>query len=148
MDKLFKETTVLRALVLVSIFLVLVIAFELSYFVTGFLGAVTLYVVTRNFYHRLIERNRWNKNLATILIILSIIVCFGIPIWIVLEILIPQINDALKDPQKIIERFQPIVRYLQNHEFIQRFDIEFTSHDLLNVVNRIISYIPSTLNWV
>jgi len=148
MDKLFKETTVLRALVLVSIFLVLVIAFELSYFVTGFLGAVTLYVVTRNFYHRLVERNRWNKNLATILIILSIIVCFGIPIWIVLEILIPQINDALKDPQKIIERFQPIVRYLQNHELIQRFDIEFTSHDLLNVVNRIISYIPSTLNWV
>ena len=49
MDKLFKETTVLRALVLVSIFLVLVIAFQLSYFVTGFLGAVTLYVVTRNF---------------------------------------------------------------------------------------------------
>src|SRR5690606_32328827 len=95
MDKLFKETTVLRALVLLSIFPVLVIAFELSYFVTGFLVAVTLYVVTRTFYRRLVERNRWNKSLATIRVILSIIVCFGIPIWIVLEILIPQITGAL-----------------------------------------------------
>ncbi len=148
LDKIFKEITVLRTLVIFSIFLVLLIAFELSYFVTGFLGAVTLYVVSRNFYHRLVEKYRWNKNLATFFIILSVIICFGIPVWVVLEILIPQINTALQDPQKIIERFQPIVLYLQNHEVVQRLDIEFTSHDLMNMVNRIISYIPSTLNWV
>lgn len=148
MQKLFKELTVQQGLVILSLVLALLIAFELNYFITGFLGAVALYVVTRRFYLNLVEKKKWNKNLATSFVIFLIIVSFGIPIWIILEILIPQINDLVRNPQDITSKFQPVIKWIQENEFIQRFDFEIDNQQIINIVNKVLAYVPSTLNWV
>ncbi len=148
MQNLFKKLTVQRGLIMLTILLVIIIIFELQYFLSGFLGAVALYVVTRNFFLKLVERRRWHNALATWTVLLMIVVSFGVPIWIILEILIPQINEQIKNPQEITEKFQPVIRWVQNNELIQRFDFQIDNQQIINIVNRVIGYVPSTLNWV
>lgn len=135
-------------MVLISLFLLLVLAFELQYFTTGFLGAIALYAVVRRYFLYLTERKRWNKLVSTLWILFLIIVSFGVPLWLLLEILIPQINDVIDHPQEIIKKFNPVVEFIQGNEYIQRLDFQIDNEQLITIVNRVLSYIPSTLNWV
>lgn len=148
MQNLFKNITVQRALVIIALILVLLITVELKYFLSGLLGAVALYVVTRKFFLNLIEKRKWKKCLATWFVILLIVISFGVPIWIILEILIPQINEQIKNPQEIIKKFEPVVKWVQNNEFINRFDFQIDNQQILNIVNKVLGYVPTTLNWV
>lgn len=148
MQNLFKNITVQRALVIIALILVLLITVELKYFLSGLLGAVALYVVTRKFFLNLIEKRKWKKGLATWFVILLIVISFGVPIWIILEILIPQINEQIKNPQEIIKKFEPVVKWVQNNEFINRFDFQIDNQQILNIVNKVLGYVPTTLNWV
>lgn len=148
MQKIFRNTTVQRGLIFLCMLLVLLITVELKYFLSGMLGAVALYVVTRRFYLNLVEKRKWNKNLATTLILFLIIISFAVPIWIILEILIPQINEQVKNPQELIQRFQPVLKWIQNQELLQRFNFEFDNQQIMNIVNKVLGYVPSTLNWV
>lgn len=148
MQKLFDKLNVQKTLIFTALFLVALILFELNYFLSGLLGAITLYVLTRNFYLRLTEQKKWNSNLVITLIILLVIVSFAVPLWIILEILIPKINEIISDPKEIIERYNAVRIFLENNEFLKRFDFHFSNDRILQVVNRVISYIPSTLNWV
>lgn len=148
MQNLFKNITVQRALVIIALILVLLITVELKYFLSGLLGAVALYVVTRKFFLNLIEKRKWKKGLATWFVILLIVISFGVPIWIILEILIPQINEQIKNPQEIIKKFEQVVKWVQNNEFINRFDFQIDNQQILNIVNKVLGYVPTTLNWV
>lgn len=148
METLFRKKTVQRALLGLAFLLIIAIIFELNYFLSGFLGAVALYVVVRPFFLKLVEGRGWKKNWATIFIFFLIIISFGIPIWIILEILIPQINEQIKNPKEIIEKFQPVIDWVQNNEFINRFDITIDQQQIMAIVNRVLGYVPSTLGWV
>ncbi len=109
---------------------------------------MALYVVTRKFFLFLVEKKNWNKNWATALVLFLIIISFGVPIWIILEILIPQINEQIKNPKEITEKFQPVLTWIQNQELLQRFDFQFDNQQIMTIVNRVMGYVPSTLNWV
>ena len=148
MQNLYKNITVQRGLVIFTTLLVLLITVELKYFLSGILGAVALYVVTRKFFLFLVEKKNWNKNWATALVLFLIIISFGVPIWIILEILIPQINEQIKNPKEITEKFQPVLTWIQNQELLQRFDFQFDNQQIMTIVNRVMGYVPSTLNWV
>ena len=69
MQKLFEKINVQKALLFIALLLILIILIELNYFVSGLLGAITLYVLTRKFYLKLIEIKKYNKNLSISLII-------------------------------------------------------------------------------
>lgn len=148
MQKLFDKLNVQKALIFTALFLVALILFELNYFMSGVLGAVTLYVLTRNFYSKLVERKKWNSNLAITLIIFLIIITFAVPLWIILEILIPKINEMISDREAILEKYNAVRVFLENNQFLKRFDFHVTNEQILQVINKVISYIPSTLNWV
>ena len=148
MLKLFEKINVQKAILFLALLLVLIILVELKYFLSGLLGAVTLYVLTRKFYLKLVEEKRRNKNLSITLIIFLIIITFAIPLWIILEILIPKINEFLSDREAILDKFNSIRVLIENNEFLKRFDLTFSDEKVLQLVNKIVSYIPSTVQWV
>lgn len=148
MQKLFDRINVQKALLFLALITILIILVELKYFLSGFLAAVTLYVLTRKFYHRLTEVKKWKKNLAISLIIFLIIITFAVPLWIILEILIPKINEFVSDRQAIVEKYTAVRTFLENNKYLKSFDFHLTNEQILQIVNRVISYIPSTLNWL
>lgn len=148
MQKLFSKISVQKTLLFISLFLVAVILIELKYFVSGIMGAVTLYILTRRFYLNLTEKKNWNSNLTITLILFLIVISFAVPLWILIEILIPKINELISDHDAIIENYNTVRKFLENNEFLKRFDLQFSDQRILQLVNKVISYIPSTLNWV
>ena len=148
MQKLFEKINVQKALLFIALLLILIILIELNYFVSGLLGAITLYVLTRKFYLKLIEIKKYNKNLSISLIIFLIIITFAIPLWIILEILVPKINELISNREVIVEKFNAVRILLENNEFLQRFDFSVTHSQVLQLVNKVASYIPSTVQWV
>lgn len=148
MQKLFEKINVQKAILFIALLLILIILVELKYFISGLLGAITLYVLTRKFYLRLVEEKKRNKNLSITLIIFLIIITFAIPLWIILEILIPKINEFLSDRDAILDKFNSIRILIENNEFLKRFDLTFSDEKVLQLLNKIVSYIPSTVQWV
>ncbi len=148
MQKLFEKINVQKAILFIALLLILIILVELKYFISGLLGAITLYVLTRKFYLRLVEDKKRNKNLSITLIIFLIIITFAIPLWIILEILIPKINEFLSDRDAILDKFNSIRVLIENNEFLKRFDLTFSDEKVLQLLNKIVSYIPSTVQWV
>ncbi len=148
MQKLFSKLSVQKALLFAALAMVVIILFELKYFVSGVMGAVTLYVLTRNTYLNLTEEKKWNSNLVITLIITFVIIIFAVPLWILIEILIPKINELINDHDAIIENYNAVRIFLENNEYLKRFDLQFSDQRILQLVNKVISYIPSTLNWV
>lgn len=148
MQKIFKKITILHLLLALAVAILFFDIFVLKYFLGGLLGAVTLYVVTRKFYLKLVEQQQWKKNLAIVFIFVLVIISFGIPLWILIDILVPKINELISDRASIIEKFQSVQVFLENNQFLQRFDFKLTNEQIIQVVNKVISYIPSTLNAV
>ncbi|MGV8915422.1 MAG: AI-2E family transporter [Kaistella sp.] len=148
MRNLFKKITIQQVLILLAVGVMLYDIFVLKYFLSGLLGAVTLFVVTRKFYLKLVEERNWKNNLAIIFIFVLLIISFGIPLWILIDILVPKINELISDREAIIEKFQSVRVFLENNEFLQRFDFTVTNEQIVQMVNKVISYIPSTLNAV
>ena len=148
MNRLFKPTAIQKYILFFCLFLVAIIVYELRYFLSGALASIALYVVCRNLFLRLVEKRKWNKELAIWIMLLLVVVCFGVPIWLILEMLIPKISALVQDPQGLIEKFTPIIQFIETNEFIQRLDLKISNEQILQIVNRVLAYIPSTLNWV
>lgn len=148
MNLLFKPTTIQKGILIFCLLLVAMVLFELKYFLSGLLGAITLYVVVRNQFLRWIEKKKWHKEFSIWLMLFLVVITFGVPIWLILEMLIPKISDLVQNPQVIIERFDPIIRFIETNEFIQRLDLTVSNEQILTIVNRVLAYVPSTLNWV
>ena len=148
MLKLFEKINVQKALLFSAILLIIIILTELKYFLSGLMGAITLYVLARKFYLNLVEEKKRSKNLSILLIIFLIIISFAIPLWIIIEILVPKINEIINDPAAILDKFNSIRVLIENNEFLKRFDLTFSDEKVLQLVNKVISYIPSTVQWV
>ena len=148
MQKLFEKLNVQKALLFIALLVIALILIELNYFMAGLLGAVTLYVLTRKTYLKYSEEKNWNSNLTISLIIFLIIIAFALPLWIILEILIPKINEFLSDREGIIEKYESVRKFLENNEYLKRFDFHLSNEQIMQLLNRGISYIPSTLNAV
>ena len=83
-----------QQLAFISILLVLggLILYELRAFTSGFLGAVTLYVLLRPYMQRLTERYRWPKSLAAICLLILAFVVLLIPTGLIVEMLYTKIS--------------------------------------------------------
>lgn len=148
MRNLLKKISILQILIILAVGILVFNLFILKYFFGGLLGAITLYVVTRKFYLKLVEERRWKKNIAITFIFILLLISFGIPLWILIDILVPKINELISDRENIIEKFHSVRVFLENSPLLQRFDFTLTNDQILQVINKVISYVPSTLNAV
>lgn len=133
-------------LILIIILICILILKNLLYYLPGFLGAVTLYILFRNSYFRLTEFRRWNKSLASILYIIISIVFIVLPIWAIVDYLIPQISNVLSNPADIIEKFNQVKVFMSDKPLLK--DIDMSDESLMNFLQRLTKYIPSILNSV
>jgi predicted PurR-regulated permease PerM len=148
MDTLFSKLTLRRGIIATIILLILIIVSQLWYFVSGVMGAITLYVITRRYFLKLIDRRKHKKWVAATWIIFLIVASFAVPIWVILEILIPQIDDVFRNPQEALNRFQPVIDWLKENKLVQAMGFEISNDEILQLLNRMVTYIPGTLEWI
>jgi predicted PurR-regulated permease PerM len=115
---------------------------ELYDFFPGFLGAVTLYILSRDAYLYLTEKRRWKRGLAATLMLLAFLVCIAIPIWLSVRMLAGKISRLLTHTDEVMQVLQSFSRQIQ----------EWTGQELLTQQNiqslqkYVTNFIPILLN--
>lgn len=94
-DKAISEVKI-KQIFLLAIILVLggLIVFNLSLFIPSILGALTLYIVTRNYNFYLQETRNWKPWLASLAIILATLVVLVLPVYFIVDLLIDKLGNA------------------------------------------------------
>ncbi len=133
-------------LILLITFTGIIIVYNLQYFIPGVLGAITLYILFRNTFFNLTEKKGWKKVWTSLFLILITLIGIVLPLWLLAEILLPQVNSILDNRQIIIEKYNAVKAFMQTKPFLKKIDI--SDAELMGYLQKIAGYIPAVLNSV
>jgi predicted PurR-regulated permease PerM len=130
------------ALLLIIALLAVLLLKQLYIFLPGFLGAITLYILTRKWFQQLTQKKKWNKGLTAILFIIGCLIIVAVPVYLTIIMVTPKISSLLNNQQEVIQGLQIFSDKLQATTGIKIFSNENTQ----SVASRISTSIPDLLN--
>lgn len=141
-DNVIKQVFLILLILLVGFLIV----YNLKYFIPGALGALTLYIIFRNTYFKLTEERNWKPVWASTFLIVVTLVCVVIPVWVIVEIMIPQVNNLLANRQVIVEKFNAVKAFMESRPILNR--INLSEENLMSQLQKVTTYIPRLFNSV
>lgn len=113
---------------------------ELTPFLGGLLGAVTIYVLLRRQMWFLCERRRWRRSLAASLLLGEAVLFFLIPISLIVWMVVDKIQGAALDPDSILTPVKHVAGLIR----------EKTGYDMLQKsnVSSLFAYLPRAGQWL
>src|SRR5690606_41054982 len=133
-------------LILIILLICIIIFTNLFYYLPGFLGAMTLYILFRRYYFILTEKRRWNRILTSLLFILISIVFIVLPIWAIVDYMTQQITACLGNTSQVVAQFNMLKEYMADKPFLK--DIDMSDEALITMLQRDTRYVPTILNSV
>lgn len=134
----------LRQLLLLALIILLgfVLLHQLTLFIPGLLGGVTVYILTRSLYFRLIYVKKWKKGPTALLFILGCLIIIAIPVYTSIELISPKINSIVSNQEKLKEGIQQFSVKVSDLTGVEILSAESTQ----KISNKISTIIPSILN--
>lgn len=86
---------------------------ELIPFLGGLLGALTIYVLLRGQMRALTIRHKLRRSLAASLLIGEAIVCFLIPLSLLVWLLVAKLQDVTLDPSTVIQPIRNLAELIR-----------------------------------
>jgi predicted PurR-regulated permease PerM len=81
---------------------------QLFVFLPGILGALTLYILSRSYYFKLIFTKKWRKGWTALLFILFYIAIISLPIYLTVTLVSPKVNELLRNQDKVVASVQSV----------------------------------------
>lgn len=134
----------LKQISLISIILILgwILLRELSYFIPGFLGAITFYIIFREFYTKLVNVYGWKKWLSAIIILLIIVIVVLIPIYAIVQILIPKFQYAFNNTDALVNKATELTQAVS--EYIP--EASLSQQNIQESISGLLKYVPGVIN--
>jgi predicted PurR-regulated permease PerM len=109
MNKLAFNDRIRQVLVLALIILIAALLIkQLFVFLPGILGALTLYILSRSYYFKLIFSKKWRKGWTALLFILFYIAIIALPIYLSVNLVSPKVNELLRNQDKVVASVQSV----------------------------------------
>lgn len=109
MTTTFKEQYWKYTLIITIIFLGVIIFREFLPFLSGILGACTVYVLVRKHMAYLTDKKGIRKSLAATLVLIETILCFLVPAFLVIWLIVSKLQNLNFDPNELINSIQHLV---------------------------------------
>lgn len=133
------KQVLLLSLILLFVYLVIQ---ELSLFLPGLLGALTLYILSRSNYFQLIYNRKWKKGWAAGLFIIYYLFLLGLPIFLAVTLISPKVNTFLENPDAMVSAAKQSITTIQ-----QKIGFNVVSENTLtNLLSKLTAFIPTVLN--
>lgn len=129
-------------LLIVIIGLALLLFKELYAFFPGFLGAITLYILCRNYYFILTVKKRWNKALTAALFMVAFLICAGLPVYLGVRMMTTKLNSLFSDTDEVMQvlrTFSQQVKGWTGSEIL-------TNENIATLQKAVTGFIPTLLN--
>ncbi len=134
----FRQVILFMLIVIIAVLLI----FELTVFIPGFLGGITLYILSRSLYFQFIFKYKWKKGLTALLFILAFIILIAIPIYIGIELVSPKIKLITDQQDKLIQGIQIIADKIKAKTGMDLF----TANNAKETAAKISAFLPQLLN--
>ena len=103
MNKLKPELVRQLFLIILILFLFILIIEEMTPYLSGVLGAITLYVLLRRFYNYLVDKRKWKEGIAAGVAMLASFLVILVPIGLTVMMLTNKIGKAVKNSERVVE---------------------------------------------
>lgn len=113
------------SLLVLILFMGIVLFKEIAPFLSGLLGASTIYILVRSQMFYLTEKKNFSKNIASVLILIEVILCFLIPFSFAIWLLIEELHGISLDTSATIASVQHFINLIQDK----------TGYDVLSAEN-------------
>jgi len=141
-EPLFNNKLKQVILLAIIIFIGILLLMQMSTFIPGILGALTLYIVTRKYYFRLVFARGWKRGLAASVFVIMSIIIIAIPIYLTVEIVSPKVSELIKNKEKIVENVKGFAEKMSTATGISLLSPEKTAE----LGKKVSNYIPSLIN--
>lgn len=133
-----------RQIILFALLVVLggIVFFQLQFLIPGLLGAITFYALNRKFYFTLILQKKWNRYIATILLLLIDIIVLLIPFGLATFFVIPKLQNFTDNAQDL---FQGVKEIIERITAITGIEL-LSKQNLGNIPALVSSYLPNFLS--
>lgn len=84
----------------------LILIFSLIQFFTAFLGAIMFYVLSKPSLLWMLEKKKWNKNLAALIVILVTFFIILLPVSLLVILLFNKVSNVVANPNEILNSFK------------------------------------------
>lgn len=129
-------------LLIIIIMLAYLIIKELYIFVPGFLGAVTMYILTRNMFFHLTKVKKKNPKLIASMFILLAIVAIGVPAFFTVQVMMPKIREVFSHSEEMMHGLTTLSAKIKQYT-----GSDLLSQDNLDKVQTFVgNFIPTFLN--
>ena len=115
------------SLVAIILLLGILIFFQILPFFSGILGAMTIYILLRNQMLYLTEKKRMKRSIMAILLLCETILCFLIPLSIVVWVFVNKLQAINLDPHSLIapvEHVAELIREKVGYDLLSKGNID------------------------
>jgi predicted PurR-regulated permease PerM len=120
---------------------VILVGSQLYPFIPGLLGAVTLYILLRNWFFRLTVIHNWKPWLAATIFIIACLIVFVLPFLLTVMLIAPKVSMLIHNPTLLTDSVGRITASL--NRYIPQFSFDQTQINQL--LRRFTSNLPSFL---
>jgi predicted PurR-regulated permease PerM len=143
-EKITRFNNRIRQVVLLVIILLLafLIIKELYIFVPGFLGAVTLYILTRGSYQRLVKEKKWSRAWTAALFILLCLIGIMIPMYFTVKVMMPRVSEVFTHSEELMKGINELSNQVYQYTGTQLL----TKENIIALEKMVANFIPTFLN--
>lgn len=115
---------------------------ELYIFLPGLLGGVTLYIVSRTLYYKLVFKRKWKKGGTALLFMLGYLILIAIPVYFSVRLISPKINSLVNNQHEIMEGIKIASAKIEQYVGIKLL----SEQNSTSLANKASAFIPKFLN--
>ncbi len=142
MQKTFNQKVKQVVFLILLVLLIGLVFNELKDYFLGILGAITLYVVSREKYFQLVYKYKWRKAWLAMGFVLFYLLLIAVPMYLAGRLITPKIELLLVDPGATINSIKSALAVIQ-----QKAGFNLTSQNTINdILSRISNILPSLFN--
>jgi predicted PurR-regulated permease PerM len=134
----------LRQILILLLILVIAILLitQLTIFIPGLLGGITLYILSRTVYFQLIFKRKWKKGWTAILFILCYLIVIALPVYFSITLASPKIRAIAENQEQIIAGIQNVSAKVHEKTGITILSAETAK----TIAQKVSEFIPRILN--
>ena len=139
-----RQITLLSVIIIVGILLLK----HLYIFFPGILGAITLYILSREPYSNLTDKKKWSKGWTALLyiIVYSILIC--LPIYLAIVLIMPKLVSLFNNPVEIMVAVKSFSTKIERAIGMELLSTENVKNTTRNIANKVPVFLSSTANIV
>lgn len=129
-------------LLLLISFIGILLIWQLKYFIPGLLGAITLYILLRQYFFNLTIKRKWKKWMAATVLIFLCVLLLALPIWIIVQLLLPKFNYAFDHTDQIMANAAHAVEWIKSN----LPKVKINDQQIQQGLERILLIVPTVIN--